>query len=178
MLNKVPFDSRGFRQNYPEIARKLLAGNPDVISLVCSAVDAALIAQTVRRLNGKVQLSASGFASTERLIELGGEAAEGMLVEQYTDRFSEFPAYKEFNRRYVERFGHEPGYTGTSGYDAALAILAALRQDPSARDLKATLDAMRHFPGVQGELAFNEFGDAVRPPYFYLIHNGQFSPAK
>lgn len=177
VLATVPFDSRGFRQNHSDIARALLRGNPDTIVFVCSSLDAALLAQIVRRLNRKVLLTSSGYAGTDRLIELGGLAVEGMLTELYADRFSSDPAYLRFREKFVGRYGNEPGFTGTTGYDAATAVFEALRRDPSG-DIKVTLDRMRGFRGVQGEIVFDQYGDAIREPYFAVIRSGSFIPAK
>ncbi|MBK9027245.1 MAG: hypothetical protein IPN98_05030 [Propionivibrio sp.] len=45
--------------------------------------------------------------ATERPTELGGQAVEGMLVEQYFDRFDESPRYKAFHKAFSNRFGQE-----------------------------------------------------------------------
>jgi branched-chain amino acid transport system substrate-binding protein len=178
VLLKQPFDSRDEKMNYHEIAKLLLSERVDVSALACSYMDAALIAQAVRKLNANVQLSGAGFAGTERLIELGGLATEGMLVEQFTDLYSATPSYQEFLRKYTARFGHEPGFAGTSGYDAAQALLAALAKDADPGKLKQTLLEMKKFQGSQGEIVFDETGDALRQPYYFVIRDGRFVPVK
>ncbi len=177
IVAKVTFDSRG-EKSYQNIVGALLKGKPEIISLACSSVDGALIAQTIRKVDKKVKLAGSGWTATERLIELGGAAVDGMLVEQYFDRFDESSRYKTFHKAFVERFGQEPGFAGTAGYDAALAVIAALEKDPSARVLKKTLAEMKRFQGVQGEILFDEYGDALRSTYLNEVRNGQFVPVK
>jgi branched-chain amino acid transport system substrate-binding protein len=171
---KKPFDSRDENVDYHEIARLLLADEVDVIALACSYKEAAIIIQAVRKLNTKVQLSGAAFAGTERLIELAGLASEGMLVEQFTDLSSSTPTYQNFLKKYISRFGHEPGFAGTSGYDATRAILAALAMDTNPDKLKETLLNMKKFQGSQSEIVFDEHGDAVRQPYYFVIRDGRF----
>lgn len=177
VVAKVSFDSRADK-NYLGIAGTLRDAKPGIVALACSSVDGALIAQNLRKLDKTIRLAGSGWTATERLIELGGQAVEGMLLEQYFDRFDESPRYMAFHRAFVDRFGQEPGFAGTTAYDAAVAVLAALEKDPSARDLRRTLAEMKRFQGVQGEIVFDEFGDASRDTYLNEVSHGQFVPVR
>lgn len=177
VVARVPFDSRADK-SYLGIAGALLEAKPEIVALACSSVDGALIAQNLRKLDKSVRLAGAGWAATERLTELGGQAVEGMLVEQYFDRFDESPRYKAFHKAFFDRFGQEPGFAGTTAYDAALAVFAALEKDPSAKDLKKALAEMKRFPGVQGDIVFDEFGDASRSTYLNEVSHGQFVPVR
>jgi branched-chain amino acid transport system substrate-binding protein len=171
----VQFDSRQ-NTDYLAIVQQLLKEHPDNIAIASTSMDAALIAQSVRKLDPTVPMTGTGFAATERLIELGGLATEGMLVEHFADRFDISARYLDFLKKYIARFGLEPSYTGILSYDAALAVFAALEKDPEARNLKETLSKMKRFDGLQGEIVFDEFGDAMRTPYLSAIRNGRFVP--
>lgn len=173
----VRFDSRRVTK-YAEITQQLLHARPDSILLACTSVDAALVAQSVRRLNRTVQLSATGFAASGRLLELGSGAAEGMLIEQFTDVFDESPNYRRFVKAFMARFGDDPGYTGTLGYDAAQVVLAALARNPDGSRLKAELDGMRRVTGAQQEIEFDAFGDPRRQAYLSVVRDGRFAPAE
>ncbi len=171
----VTFDSRQPR-NYKLIAEQTLAGKPQLVGLACSATDGALLAQKLRQAAPKMALTGGGWVGSERLLELGGEAVEGLLVEQYFNRNDQSERYLAFARAFQARFGGEPGYAGVAGYDAANVVMTALAGDARRENLKATLLKMRIFRGLQDEIRFDEFGDADRRLYLTEIRSGRFQP--
>lgn len=175
ILEQTRFDSQKDK-NYAELARALLAPKPQIVVLVCGSVDAALLAQQLRKLDSKVRIAGAGWASTERIIELGGRAVEGMLLEQFFDRNDQSPRYQSFVSDYRKRFSQEPGFSGVTSFDAANVLMDALEKDPDPARLKKTLLAMRHFQGAQSEVSFDAYGDAVRPSHMTEVKDGAFSP--
>lgn len=162
--------------NHAEIARKLLASKPDMVVTVASSVDAALIAQRVRGLNPTVRLVGASWASTERLIELGGAAVEGMLFEQYFDRFDTSPKYQAFAQAYRERFKAEPGYAALLAFDSARMVVAALLKTDQRQEIKPALLQIRDFDGVQDPVRIDDFGDVQRRVHYGEVRNGHFAP--
>lgn len=157
-----------------ELCRALLQNRPETVMVVANSVDAALIAQQLRKLVPDIPLALAEWAATERLIELGGSAVEGALVDQYVDRNSQAPAYREFLKRYRERYGLEPGFAGVAGYDAAKVVLEGLRRTPKGGSLRATILATSLFPGLQQQIPIDRYGDASRPTYLSVIRAGRF----
>jgi branched-chain amino acid transport system substrate-binding protein len=157
-----------------ELAKELLAARPDVILIITNAVDAALIAQQVRKLDTRVALNLAEWAATERLLELGGSAVEGALFDQYFKRNDTSERFTLFLNAYRERFGMEPGFAGVAAYDAATVILDVLDVRKPGQPLKEAILAAGSFPGVQQTIAFDKFGDARRTTYISTIRNGRF----
>lgn len=161
--------------SHADIARKLLASKPDMVVTVASSVDAALIAQRVRALHPSVRLVGASWASTERLIELGGAAVEGMLFEQYFDRFDISPKYQAFAQAYRERFKAEPGYAALLAYDSARMVAAALQKTDQRQEIKSALLQIRDFEGVQDPVRIDDFGDVQRRVHYGAVRNGHFA---
>ena len=173
VVNIVRFDSRQPR-NYLEIATTALADRPDVVAIVCNATDAALLVQKLRQKAPAIRLAGGGWTASERLLELGGKAVEGMLVEQYFNRNDQSETYTRFYHAYLARFGQEPGFAGVAGFDAANVIMEAAAKNPAREQMKATLLSIRTFKGLQDSIRFDEFGDADRSLYLTLVVNGRF----
>lgn len=164
------------KPDYQAIAHQLTQGAPDLVVTVASSSDSALIAQRVRALAPDLRLAGAGWASTERLIELGGASVEGMLFEQYFDRFDPSPKFQSFLKSYRERFAAEPGFGAVLAYDAAHMVIAGLRsQNGSQPDLKAAVLAIGHFEGAQNAVQLNANGDVSRGVYFGVVKNGAFA---
>ena len=160
--------------DHAAIARKVVASKPQAVVTVASAVDAALVAQRVKTLNPQIRLAGASWASTERLIELGGAAVEGMLFEQYFDRFDTSPKYLAFAKAYRERFNAEPGYAALLAYDSANMVIAALGRTQQQEEMKSALLAIQTFEGVQDPVVIDAFGDVARKVYYGLVRNGKF----
>ena len=157
-----------------EMAKELVAARPDVILIITNAVDAALIAQQVRKLDSRVPFDMAEWAATERLLELGGTAVEGAFLDQYFKRNDTSARFTSFLKAYRERFGMEPGFAGVTAYDAATVVLDALAAKKPGQSLKEALLATGSFQGVQETISFDRFGDARRSTYVTTVRNGQF----
>jgi branched-chain amino acid transport system substrate-binding protein len=164
------------KPDYQSLARQLVNSHPDLIVTVASSSDSALIAQRVRSLAPTVRLAGAGWASTERLIELGGATVEGMLFEQYFYRFDPTSKFQSFVKAYQDRFHADPGFGAVLAYDATQLVLAGLRQTHGTKtDLKAALLGTGAVEGAQDRVTVDAYGDAARPVYFGVVKNGAFA---
>ena len=158
-----------------QIARDLLAAKPDGVLIVANSMDSALLCQQVRKLDSHIPITLSDWGATERLLELGGKAVEGVTVVQTFDRNSTAPRYQEFRHAYLERFHREPGFGGVYAYDAANVVLDALSKQKGGQSLKDSILAIRHFEGLQSTFSFDDFGDVKRPhASISIVRDGQF----
>jgi branched-chain amino acid transport system substrate-binding protein len=131
------------------LAARALASGPDGVLIIANSVDTGLLVQQIRLRDRKVQLATAEWAATERLIELGGQAVEGVVVAQYVDRQNDRPAYLAFLQAYRERFAHEPGFAGLTAFDATNVALDALASMQKQQTLKQALLARGEFVGAQ-----------------------------
>lgn len=169
----VPFSSSDDTR-FSLVADELLRSRPDGVLILANSVDTALLAQQIRKRDGRVYINASEWAATERLLELGGQAVEGIVIAQFIDRDSRQPAYLAFRKAYLERFGQEPGFPGLTAFDATNVVLDALAAPAAGQTLKQTTLARQEFAGAQSAIRFDASGDAVRQTYLTTIRNGAF----
>ena len=62
------------------IASDLLAPQPDGVAIIANSVDTAMFCQQIRKLDARIPLIGSEWGATERLMELGGKAVEGLSL--------------------------------------------------------------------------------------------------
>jgi branched-chain amino acid transport system substrate-binding protein len=151
-----------------------LRHKPDLVVLVCSAVDAALLCQQIRKLDHRITISVSEWGSTERFIELGGTAVEGVYFAQFLDHGNTTPRYRSFLTSYRRRFGQDPGFSGLAGYDAATVVLDALAARKKGVSLKSVILSHGPYQGVQREIVLNRFGDTDSSTFITVVKNGRF----
>lgn len=156
------------------LAARALASGPDGVLIIANSVDTGLLVQQIRLRDRKVQLATAEWAATERLIELGGQAVEGVVVAQYVDRQNDRPAYLAFLQAYRERFAHEPGFAGLTAFDATNVALDALAGMQKQQTLKQALLARGEFVGAQSLIRFDTNGDTERDTFLSRIHDGEF----
>ena len=156
------------------VATRALASRPDGVVIIANSVDTGLLVQQIRLRDRQVRLATAEWAATERLIELGGQAVEGLVVAQYVDRQNRNPAYLAFRKAYRERFAHEPGFAGLTAFDATNVALDALASRQKQQTLKQALLAHGDFVGVQSPIRFDAKGDTERDTFLSRIHDGEF----
>ena len=173
ILHAEPFLS-GDNVDFTRLAKALLGARPDAVLIIANSVDTAMLAQQVRKRDQAITIATSEWAATERLTELGGRAVDGMVIAQFLDRESTLPAYREFHQAYVERFSLEPGFGGTTAFDATSIVLTALGEKKKGQTLKEAILSRKTFSGLQSEIRFDEMGDARRETYMTAIWGGRF----
>ncbi len=171
------FDS-GPQTRFAEVAARLLQSQPDAVVFIAGAVDAALLAQHVRKVDPNVTLSVTPWAGTEELIRLGGRAMEGAFVPQYFDRDSQATAFLDFSQRYRKRFGDDPGFGATIAYDAVRMGLTALRDRTKGQSLRDALESQSEYPGLQRPTRIDRFGDGAGALYMTSIKDGRYESVR
>jgi branched-chain amino acid transport system substrate-binding protein len=156
------------------IVRRVLASRPDAVLLITNAVDAARFAQKIRAQQPALLLFASQWATTERLIELGGKAVEGMVLHNYFDQSSTAEGLQRLRHVYGERFRREPGFAGVAAYDATRALLEAAARRTGNESLRDALKKRGPFAGAEGGITFDSSGDSRRVPHITVVQDGRF----
>ncbi len=160
--------------DYAGIATRLLASHPRMVLLVCSAVDAAIVSQQLRRLDPAVQIVMSSWSANAQLLQLGGRAVEGAIVMQVLDLDSQEPAYIDFRKRFIDRFGSTPSQAAVLSYDATMLGAEGLRRRTGSQSLRDVLRAPGSWPGLQQPLVLDRFGDSVGRFHLSEVHGGRF----
>lgn len=174
ITGEVSFSSAA-QPDFSPTLMKLRAKKADGLLIVASDIDTALIAQRTRLIGWQTPLFSSAWAPTETLINNGGQAVEGIKIEQAYAITSQSPTFLDFQARYQARFGHDPSFGATLAYDAASVLAAALEKTGGKpQGLKQALLKTHDFRGLMDIFSFDRFGDVERPLYFSSIRNGKF----
>jgi branched-chain amino acid transport system substrate-binding protein len=173
VFDRIDFDSRE-STDFGPIVDRVGKARPDVLVLATSPRDAGLIGRRVRQDQPAVALLGSGWSAAPRLMDMGGAAVEGMLVEQYYDLDSKADLWVAMNLAYRERFGLAPDYAALAGFEAANVILAALERGARRATMKQALLAGGEFPGTHVPVRFDAYGDPARALFFSRVSKGAF----
>ena len=174
ILSVIGFKS-GEQLSFLEIARQTLALGPEGVLIVANSMDSAMLCQQIRKMDASTLITLADWGATERLLELGGKAVEGVTVVQTFNRESTAPQYLVFRKAYMERYQREPGFPGVYAHDAAKVVLSGLLARQEGRSLKETVLSMGKFEGLQGDFVFDDFGDVKRSHVsISVVRNNKF----
>lgn len=172
-VEAVPFSSSD-DSYFSALAERLLQPRPDGVLILANSVDTAMLAQQLRKRDAVVHINACEWSATERLIELGGKAVEGVVIAQLIDRESRQASYMAFRKAYLERFKREPGFPGLLAFDAANVVFDGMAAQTSGQTLKKVILERREFAGAQSLIRFDAYGDATRDSYLTTVRRGAF----
>ncbi len=157
-------------------AANLLQDSPDAVFVIAGGVDTAIIAQELRRAGSDIPLVGAGWAMTDDLIQTGGSSVEGLIMSaKYVDD-PDSSTFQEYKKRYFLRYGKDPNYSSTLGYDAANGLLLGMSKSDNiaVSDIKESLRQIGAFPSPIGEYGIDNFGDAIRTVVIITIKDGKF----
>ncbi len=139
--------------------------------------DVALIAIQGRELGYEGQYLGGDTLHNPVLIELAGEAAEGLIASTF---FAEdqpaTPESEKYSRLFREKYDLTPDAVSILTYDSYNLMIDAIERagsfDPVA--IRDALAATKNFQGAGGSITINETGDAIKPAVLVKIVDGDY----
>ena len=125
--------------------------------------EAALIGKQSRQLGVNVQLFGASGMAAQKLIELGGDATQGLILTQSFLPVSDNPAVKTFVANYKAKYNENPIPHAAQAYDTVYILADAIKRAGKA-DPTALRDAIAKTSGVKlvtSDVKFNDRGDDV-----------------
>ncbi len=137
---------------------KIKGSGARAVVVVGYSKEASIFLRQGKELGLGVQWIASEGLKTGELIDLAGDATEGM-VATYPGSTAGSPVYDSFREAYFNRYNEEPPIFSDYGYDALKVLAMAIRD--GGYDPKGIKDALRklRYEGATGTKAFDERGD-------------------
>ena len=166
------------QMDYSPVLTRVAALKPDVIYFTGYFAEGGLMVKEEHQLNLKPVFMGGDSNQDPTLLKTAGPAADGMFIT--TAPLPQFlSGAKGFVNDYTQKFGHGPGPYSAYEYDAigvvAKAIAEAKSTAPGA--INAALAKTRDYPGITGNISFNEKGDRSVAVYIVItVKNDQFAP--
>jgi branched-chain amino acid transport system substrate-binding protein len=161
-------------QDFNAQLTSLKGANPEVIFVPGYYNDVGLIAKQARDKGITVPLvGGDGWDSTQ-LYAIGGTALDGSFFTNHYSPFDTDPKVQKFVNDYKARYNSSPDALAATAYDAAKIMFDAIKRANSldGTAIRNALAATYEFPGVTGNVTFNENRDAVKPIIMIEIKPG------
>jgi branched-chain amino acid transport system substrate-binding protein len=134
--------------------------NPDLLFFVGQDVQAAGLAKQMHQLGMKAKFMGEGGFTNDHFLQLAGQGAKGMYSWEYGLPRERMPRAAELDAKLKARFGVGIVQFAPLAYDAAWAMINAIKAAGST-DPKKIIDALHtlSFDGVTGTVSFTRAGD-------------------
>lgn len=163
--------------DFSTVLTKVAASDAEVLIIGGLYNETALIAKQMEDNGlGDMQIMGVDAIYSGALIDLGGDAVNGIKLTAYFSENSDNAKSQEFVTAYQEEYGEVPGTYAAYAYDAALIVMDAIEnagEDRAAiRDYMSTVEG---FEGATGTATFDENGDVIKAPLRMEIQDGKYT---
>lgn len=152
-------------QDFNAQLTSLKGSNPEVIFVPGYYNDVGLIAKQARERGITVPLIGGDGWDSSQLYAIGGSALHGSFFTNHYSPYDTDPKVVKFVNDYKAKYNGIPDALAATAYDAAHIMFDAVKRAKSLSgpDIRDALAATRDFPGVTGNVTFNENRDAIKP---------------
>jgi len=173
--------TQGYKQDetdFKPVLLKIKSKRPDAVYIVGYYKDSGLILKQAKEIGLKTQFFGATAVESPKLIEIAGDAAEGLIYPIITDFDPDNPSpiQKEFIEKFKKKFGVVPDWASSHSHDAVVVIAEAMKKGgTTGKAIKKTIDSQKIFEGVTGKIVFDKNGDVIdKPVTIKTIKNGKF----
>ncbi|WP_108062809.1 ABC transporter substrate-binding protein [Poseidonibacter lekithochrous] len=147
---------------------------PDIIVICANSVDAARVIQYLRLNKIDTQVASSEWAMTESFLENTGKTSEGVIFNIDYDEYSNNKRFKEFVKRYENKYKQKPSIFASKAYELSTIIIELLKKGDETK-LKENLLLQEKFQGLQDMIVFDKYGDVIRDFITFEVKDGKYT---
>lgn len=137
--------------------------------------EASLIAKQAREIGLNAQIVGGDGLFSDKLMELGGSAVEGIAFVGPFHHESTDPVAKKFVAKFRAKYNALPDAWAAQAYDAARIVAEAIARagKPDRAAIRDELANTKDFDGVTGRTTFDKNGDCIKDPVILTVRDGK-----
>lgn len=164
------------QSDYNAQLTKIKSLNPDLILASALYNEGAVIMNQARKMGIEVPFVGGNGFNSPQVIEIAGDAANGLIVATPWYGEKDDSKVKEFVSKFENEYGKKPDQFAAQAYDALYIMAEALKNAGEAdRDLlRDELAQIKGLEGILGAFSFDNEGDVVMEPTVLIIKDGKF----
>ncbi|WP_313153892.1 ABC transporter substrate-binding protein [Lacrimispora sp.] len=161
--------------DYTPAITKLNEAGADVV-ICCGMYNlVAPVAKQYKNINPDIAIVGFSNAYSQQLIQLGGEAVEGVCFPVIFFSESDDPDVKAYVDKFTQTYGSAPSALTSQAYDSVGVLLTAMKE-AGTTDSEAVREKLNeiNYKGVTGDIKFDEQGDVDKQFNKVTIKDGKF----
>jgi branched-chain amino acid transport system substrate-binding protein len=153
--------------------------NADVLFVYTNEEEAARALRELRRQGYDKPIVGETVLTSQKVIELAGDAANGAVAHVGLTADSPDPGIRAFAVKFQKEYNYKSDHNGMKGY-TGMYIVKAVTEKVGRFDSKAFADAMhgirlsaKEYPGILMDVSFDNNGDLDRASFMTKVVNGK-----
>ena len=158
---------------------KVKQSNADVAFIYTNEEESARALREFRKQGYDKPLVGETTLTSQKVIELAGDAANGAIAHVGLTADAPQPTIKAFDEKFQKEWKHKSDHNGVKGY-TAVYIVKAITEKVGKFDRKAFAAALhgakisaKDHPGVLMDVSFDKNGDLDRDSFMVKVENGK-----
>jgi branched-chain amino acid transport system substrate-binding protein len=151
----------------------------DVLFAYSNEEESARLLRELRKQGYDKPIVGETVLTSQKVIELAGEAANGAVAHVGLTADAPNPLMKSFAERFQKEYGYKPDHNGVKGYTGMYVVKAVTEKigKIDSKAFAATMRGMRlsakEFPGILMDVSFDNNGDLDRESFMTKVVNGR-----
>ncbi|WP_428846291.1 ABC transporter substrate-binding protein [Metallumcola ferriviriculae] len=167
--------------NFQAQLTKVAAAKPDALAVSALYKEASLLLVQAKQQGLDVPVMGGNGFNSPQLMEIAGDAAEGVMVGSPWFTGKDDPKVQSFVQKYNDLHDQNPDQFAAQAYDALGIIAEAMTTEGAADDRDKFRDAMaaiKDYEGVTGVFSFDENGNPVMKATVLEVVDGKYTEVK
>src|SRR5947207_1974989 len=158
---------------------KVKQSNADALFVYSNEEESARALRELRKQGYDKPIVGETVLTSQKVIELAGEAANGAVAHVGLTADAPNPAIAAFAAKFQKEYNYKPDHNGLKGY-TAMYVVKAVTEKVGKVDPKAFANAMhgvkltaKEYPGILMDVSFDKNGDLDRESFMTRAANGK-----
>jgi len=153
--------------------------NADVIFVYTNEEEAARCLRELRKQGVTKPIFGETVLTGQKVIELAGEAANGVQAHIGLSVDAPVPAMRAFKARFEKAYHYIPDHNGIKGYTSVYVMKAAIEKAGKvdraafAKVMKGLKISAAQYPNVLMDVSYDDKGDLDRQSFIVEVRNGK-----
>jgi len=165
--------------DFSGVVLKAKQGNPDALFAYLTEEEGARLLRELKKQGFDKPIVGETTIIGQKVIELAGDASEGVLGHVGLTPDAPQPAVKAFDEKYLKEYRQRSDHNGMKGY-SVVYIIKAVTEKIGKFDSKALAAALhgvklsaKDTPGILLDVSFDQKGDLDRESFIVKVVNGK-----
>ncbi len=158
---------------------KVKQSSADALFVYTNEEESARALRELRKQGYAKPVIGETVLTSQKVIELAGEAANGAIAHVGLTADAPLPAFKAYDEKFQKEFKSKSDHNGIKGY-TAMYVVKAITEKVGKFDQKAFAKALhgaklsaKQYPGIMLDVSFDQNGDIDRESFLTKVVNGK-----
>ncbi|MEO0069735.1 MAG: ABC transporter substrate-binding protein [candidate division WOR-3 bacterium] len=150
--------------DFSALLTKVKREQPEVLFLPDYYNKVGLIVKQAYQLGLTCKFLGGDGWDSPAMLEIAGKEIAGSYFVNHYSADDPRPEVQNWVKKYQAKYGDKPDALATLGYDAALLLIAALKNAPQGKpdEIRSALSEIKDYPCVSGNISFDELGNPIK----------------